>query len=136
MGKVVHHKRLSKQSQIGDLRARVTISERKMTPPSKGESSWSQKLIPIATVWAMMETTRGYHIFDGNKRFDGVEINEDNKTVHQFTIRYRNDVVFGQIINYKNINYKIIKVENSESRNRFSYLYCIALGDDSAEVNK
>ena len=101
MGKARVHKKLIKLQQIGDFKHRITINKRGLVPPKHGESEPTQGLVLVATVWANMETTNGYHIFDGDKLFDGVDFNKDNKKNNQFTIRYIADVVFKQIIKYK-----------------------------------
>ena len=136
MGNQLNKKRLSKMPQIGDMRERVSIYDRGMVAPVAGSMEFVEGLTLVATVWAMMETTSGYHIFDGDKMFDGVDVNTDNKTIHQFTIRYRDDIEYQQVIKYKGFHYQIMKVENSESRSRFLFLYCVMLGDDTKEVNK
>lgn len=130
MGELVVKRRKSKSPQVGDMRDRIVISQRKIGAPAiDGSAAFSQTLTEIATVWASVNTIGGHEVFNS------VSTNEKRVSI-LFIIRYRSDVTSANIITYKDDNYKILPTENADKRNRFLYLLCALLGDDSLEANK
>ena len=128
MGKLTIYRRKSKSPQIGDMRTRVPIYRRTITPPIFGEASHTEPHTLIDTVWSMIETLRGNEIFAG--------VDADESPSHLFTIRYRSDIAVDNIITWNSKNYKILSTENADERNRFHFLPCELLGDSSDVANQ
>jgi SPP1 family predicted phage head-tail adaptor len=128
MGKLFVRRRKSKSPQVGDMRERILIQKRTMGTPDYGKASFKQGLSTIAEVWSSVETSNGDEIFDG--------VDTKGKTVYHFSIRYRTDITFKNIIGWNGENYKILPVEDPDIRKRFLFLHCVLLGDDGLEVNK
>lgn len=65
---------------IADFDTLVMIQSRQITPPAFGAVDYDEDFSEKATVWAMIETTRGNVFFDG--------IDTDREITHQITIRF------------------------------------------------
>ena len=128
MGNLSIKRRRSKSPQIGDMRTRISIFQRTMTPPPFGSASHTEPHTLIATVWAKWDTLRGDEIFAG--------VDADKSPSHLFTIRFRSDISTKNIITVNSKNYKILSTENADERNRFHFLPCELLGDSSDSANQ
>ena len=135
MGKLVIRRRKSRSPQVGDMRERIVINERAIGAPATGSAAFRQTLTEIAPVWASVETLKGVEVFDDVSRESSSQGITAGAT-HLFTIRYRNDVTFSNIITFDGNNYKILPVDNPDLRKRWLFLFCQLLGDDGLEANK
>ena len=128
MGKLVVKRRPSKIPQIGDMRTRISIFQRKMTAPTSGSASFTQSHILIDNVWSAVETLKGSEIFD--------DTNVKSTMTHRFTIRFRSDVNTKNIIQFDGNSFKILEADNADLRKRFLFISCELLGDQTFEANR
>lgn len=97
---------------IGDLRHRITLQDRSITPPDDTEVDFDHTFETSAKVWAKVETLSGQTVFDG--------VSQDETITHRVTIRYRSDVDSQTwILLGDGTRLKILDTENFEERNEF-----------------
>lgn len=135
MGKLVVRRRKSRSPQVGDMRERIVINERSIGAPGTGSAAFRQTLTEIATVWSSVETLKGVEVFDDVSK-ESTSGGITAGATHLFTIRYRDDVTFSNIITFDSNNYKILPVDNPDLRKRWLFLFCALLGADGLEANK
>lgn len=128
MGQLSVQRRKSRVPQIGDMRTRISIYKRTITPPTFGSASHTEPHTLIGSVWSKLDTLRGDEVFAG--------VDSDDSPSHMFTIRYRDDIESSNIITLNGMNYKILSTENADERNRFYFLPCELLGDSSDIANQ
>ena len=113
---------------IGALNKRIKIQLRTLTPPAQiDDVDYTETLTLIRTVWSYIETV------SGEKQFDGTEI--DTQTTHNFYIRYFENVVFGNWVEYKNQRFRVLSVENFNEQSRFFKIQATNRGVDTNEAN-
>lgn len=139
MGELKVRRRPSRSPQVGDMRERIAIYERKMAPPAFGDAAFQENLVLIATIWASLETNKGDKVFN--------QVNLANETAYVFRSRYTKleidppddnvpDPQARHIITHKGSNYRIRTVQDLDKRKRFLQINCTLLGDATVEVNK
>lgn len=109
---------------IGDLRDKIVIQTRSITPPSANGSDMTETFATSNTVWAAIETRNGVEIFDGTNVLQGV-------ATHYIYIRYIAGLTEESWILYKSKYYDIIDVQNLEERDEFMLLRCCERGSSS-----
>lgn len=115
----------------GDLRDRIEIQSRALKPTTFSSSDYQEEFITISTVWASIQTTRGF------QSFNDVGTVENNVT-HKIYIRFSTELTITteNWLIFKNERYDIIDIENLEERNEFLLLYCEKKGSDSVPANE
>lgn len=130
--------RRKKKHTVGDMRERITLHKRAITPPIFNESKPTESYDTGTLVWASVKT------FDlvgaGQKLFDGID--PDEQPSHLFVIRWReflDDGVTGITselrIRWRGNAYKIVKVIVPEERTEYYELFSALLGDQTKEAN-
>lgn len=125
--RVINRRRLKKYS-IGDMRERITIHTRVVTPPSYDSVNITETYDAGVEYWASCET------LDKKKQmFAGVNIPES--ATHSFTIRYDSDITAENVINYEDEYYDILKTSDPDKRKQYTELFCRLKGDDTLAAN-
>ena len=132
------HRRKKKHS-VGDMRERITLHKRGITPPVFNTAKPTEDYDTGTEVWASVKT------FDliaaGQKLFDGVDPSEQPS--HLFVIRWREFLIDKEtpitseiIIRWRGDAYRITKAINPEERKEYWELYATLWGDQTKEANQ
>ena len=121
-------RRKLRKTSIGDMRERILLQERTVTAPVFGSSSFTEVYAGGISRWAKVETN-----FSG-RLFDGVQLSEIPS--HKFTIRFSSAVTTETRIRYKNVLYRILRLDNLEMRDEYLILFAKIDGDDTKEANQ
>lgn len=129
--RTIRHRKLQKYS-IGDMRHRITIHTRVITPPDYSGVSFSQTYDSGIDDWASVETPTT--ISKGIARFNGVNV--PTGTSHIFVIRFDSAITKEKVIRWEGDAYQILKTNDPDKRQQ--YLECAArlLGDETLAVNQ
>lgn len=130
--------RRKKNHAVGDMRERITLHIRAITPPAFGTAKPTETYDAGTKVWASVKT------FDliaaGQKLFDGIDPSEQPS--HLFVIRWREflddcetEITSEIRIRWRGEAYKIIKVIDPEERHINYELFSALLGDQTKEAN-
>lgn len=123
----VRRRRLKKYS-IGDMRERITIHTRTVTPPDFNSASFTETYDAGTEDWASVETpNRGVSTFSG--------VNVPDGTTHVFVVRF--DAVWSSenIVRWEGDAYEIIDTMDPDKRQQYVELYCNLLGDQTKAAN-
>ncbi len=112
---------------IGDMRHKIKINVRTLTPPSNGDVDFDEVLSGTVEVWAALITTSGKEVFDGT--------NLKGIATHIFYIRALTGQTAEDWVEFKGEYYRILSVENYREDDRFQELMCNVRGDTSLPVN-
>jgi SPP1 family predicted phage head-tail adaptor len=123
----VRRRRLKKYG-IGDMRERITIHTRVITPPDFDGVSFTEEYDAGEEVWASVET-----IFKGESLFNSVNV-PDNAT-HRFIIRFDDTTTSENIIRWEGDAYEILSVTDPDKRQQYLELPAKLLGDETLEAN-
>ncbi len=121
-------KRIKAQNRkicAGDLRNRITLQGRFIIPPT--EDDFTERFTDTANVFAMVKTLIGTVVFDG--------VDTDVAATHDFFIRYRSDVTAETWIEWNDIRYNILRVEDFDGRRTFLRLRCTESGETSKNMS-
>lgn len=121
-------RRRLKKYGIGDMRERITIHVRTITPPDYDSVNFTETYDSGVEYWASVET------LDKKKQlFGGVNI-PDNAT-HSFIIRYDSDFTSENVIAWEGNYYDILKTSDPDGRKQYVEFFSKLQGDDSLEAN-
>ena len=120
MPKCIQIRKPQKQVCSGDMRDRIIIQVRSITPPNASGVDYSETFSQDATVWSLCETKMGVEIFDGTA-IKGV-------ATHYFYIRWIDNLTFESWVQFKGKKYYIIDVQNLDERDEFMLLRCSERG--------
>ena len=110
------------------MRERISLEERSITAPVADSASFTEGYTQIVETWAKVETQ-----FSG-RDFDNVDLDKD--PTHKFTIRYRDTVTSETRIRYRDVLYRIMKIDNLEMRQEYLILFAAIDGLDTLEANQ
>ncbi len=110
----------------GDLRERIIIQIRSISPPTLDNVDFSETFVQRLIVWATVSSKAGEMIFDGTS----VSV---AKTT--FTIRFIPNITFENWIEFKGDRYEILSVTNFEEKDLFYSLECNKRGPKELPVN-
>lgn len=119
---------------IGSMNHRITIETRKIMAPVGNSVDYGESFTKDLSVWAMMQTTQGLTIFDGE--------NKERVITHNFYIRYIPNITFEKWVKYYNQysgvtnRYRIYRVEDLGEEHKFYKLYTGITGDINLEASK
>lgn len=126
--RIVNRRRLKKYG-IGDLRDRITIHTRVITPPSFNSVNITETYDAGVKYWASIET------LDKKKQmFSGVNI--PDAATHSFTIRYDASITAENVISFENEYYDILKTADPDKRKQYTELFSKLKGDDTLSANQ
>lgn len=126
----VSHRRLKKYG-TGDMRERITLHVRAITPPAFNSANFSETYDDGVPLWAFVKTLD--FVASGQALFDGVNLSEPPS--HLFVIRYLEGVTAENVIRWRDKAYKLLKLINPEERNQYWELYAVLLGDETLAAN-
>lgn len=112
---------------IGDMRHKIKINIRTLTPPIEDSVDFGETLSSEKEVWAALETSKGTEVFDGT--------NLVGVATHLFYIRALSGQTAESWVEFKGSYYRILDVQNYGERDRFQVLRCVLRGDTSLPVN-
>ena len=116
--------RTRRKIALGDLRDRVRVQVRSLTPPVAGVTNFTEDFNEKdgIEVWAKVATVSGRTFFDG---VNSVDISVS----HEITIRFRSDIEAQNWLELLNgTKLKIVNVENFEQRDEYLRLLCTERG--------
>jgi head-tail adaptor len=121
---------IKRQVCIGSMDKLITLKGRSIKAPASGSVDYSEDFTDIGALsWANVQTLqRGPIMFD--------RTNIARQITHIFKIRYRGDVTAQAWIEYENINYDILNVEDLEERHDYLFLYAIRRGVKTLPINQ
>ncbi len=130
MPKCINIQKKDRKVCVGDMRDKVVIQVRTITPPSAGGSDFTEVFSSDKTVWAMIETRK-----DGKEIFDGTGLK--GVATHYIYIRYiyNLETTFESWVKFKSKYYNIIDVQNLDERDEFLLLRCSERGTTSNQAN-
>ena len=109
----------------GDLRTRVTLSNRAITQPGFGQTAFGENFPAPRIVWAMVKTVNGRVLFNG--------VDSDEALSHEITIRYDSTVTAETWVELADsTRLDIIDTQDLEERNEYLVLLCNARGTGEA----
>ena len=123
MPKCISIKKPLRSVCIGDMRDKVTLQTRTITPPAKGGTDFTEVFNADNVVWAMVETREGKEIFDGT--------NLKGVATHYIYIRYIPNTTFEAWVKFNSKYYNIIDVQDLDERHEFYLLRCSERGTTS-----
>lgn len=110
----------------GDLRYRITLEERTLTPPLVGQDVPTETFTVLKSLWSGVETVRG------TRRFFGVNI--EKSATHLFPIRYNPELPLldgdNFFVHFKDRYFRILRVTNDNEEEYFHILQCAERGED------
>ena len=127
MPKCISIKKPSREVCIGDMRDKVVLQVRTITPPSAGGTDFTEVFTADKTVWAMVKTKEGKEIFDGT--------NLKGVVTHYVYIRYIANTTFESWVKFNSKYYDIIDVQDLDERHEFLLLRCSERGTTSNLAN-
>lgn len=127
MPKCISIKKPDRKICAGDLRDKIVIQVRTITPPATSGVDFTEAFSSDATVWSMVETKMGVEIFNGTS-LKGV-------ATHYFYIRYRADLTAESWLKFNSKYYDILDVQNLDERNEFLLLRCSLRGTTANLAN-
>lgn len=125
--RVTNRRRLKKYG-IGDLRERITMHTRVITPPGYDSTEITETYDAGTELWASCET-----LDKKRQMFAGVNIPET--ATHSFIIRYNSAITAENIINFEDEYYEILKTSDPDKRKQYLELFSRIKGDDTLAVN-
>ncbi len=110
---------------LGDLRTRVTLSNREITEPIFGQTDFGEDFPAPKVVWSMVRTINGRNIFNG--------VDTDIALSHEITIRYDTTIDAQTWVQFTDgTRLDVIDVQDYEERNEYMVLLCRARGTQEA----
>ena len=127
----VRYRKLQKYS-IGDMRDRITIHTRAITPPTYANASFTETYDVGVEDWALVETpttiSKGIAVFNG--------VNVPTGTSHIFVVRFDSVWTKENVIRWEGDSYKILKTNDPDKRQQYLEFACRLLGDETLAANK
>lgn len=111
-------------ARIGDMRHRVYLHDRSISPPVFGSVDFDQLFVGNPR-WAAVKTFRGKTVFDG--------VSRDENVTHEVFMRYEEGITsesFLQLSDGQRL--RVLAVENYEERGEYVVLMCTNRGLDEA----
>lgn len=112
----------------GDMRDRLTIQVRAITPPGDGGVDFTETFNQDKVVWALCQTKQGVEIFDGTGLKD--------VATHYFYIRYISILTKEGYVIFNGNYYTILDVQNLDERSEYQLLRCCLRGTTGNPVNQ
>lgn len=122
-------RRPNRVSCIGDLRDRVTLHDRTLTPPVSGSVDATEKFAPAILAWAKIKTITGKTIFTG--------ANVDVALTHEITIRFDSTITsetWLELLDGTLLD--IVATEDLEERHQFLVLRCTERGASTLRASQ
>ena len=106
--------RIAGRISAGDLRQRITLQQRDSGKDTFGQqvTTWTT----VATVWAKAEPLTGREFFQAGQTQSAVDV--------RFSIRYRTDVLPAMRVQWRNENYEIVAVIDTDAARDKLELMC------------
>ena len=117
-----------KSIRSGNLKHRVTLQRRDLTPPSTNTVDFREVYTNLGEVWAGINTVSQQQPFN--------EINIDDTITHKIFIRYIPGLDTNIWILHGNERYNVIRIDNINDMNQWTVFYCNIKGDADKEAAK
>ncbi len=136
MAKSTIDRRRLKKTPVGDMRERILIKERAVSPSDfDNPSAFGEAYKTLLQPWCIVKTN-----ISGRSEFDGVNKSTGGGVIlsstHIFTIRYCKGITSQNIVEYQGNNYEINRIVDPEERHMYLELNCKILGDKTIEANQ
>ena len=118
---------------IGALKNRVSIYTRDLASPAFGSQDNQQEYVLLANVYAATKTVSGIDIFDDIEA--GSQDGVPSTATIFFFIRHRTDVTAENFIQFRGINYDILRVEPLDLNQRFLKIFAAPRGEVAFEAS-
>ena len=125
-------KRPLKKYAIGDMRHRITLHTRNITPGNFDNPNFSETYDDGTDFWANVSTI-SLQANQGVTYFSGVALPAGSS--HVFVIRFASEITSENMVRWENRTYKVLAVNNPEERNQYSELFVQLLGDKDLAAN-
>lgn len=125
--RVTRRRRLKKYG-VGDMRERITIHTRVITPPTFNSSQFSETYDAGIDEWASVETPN-----NGVSSFSGVNVPEG--ATHIFVVRFDSSFSTENIVRWEGDAYKILKTNDPDKRQQYLEFFSKLLGDETLDAN-
>lgn len=112
---------------LADLDKLITIQARAIQPPQQDSPDYTEAVQDQITVYASIKTVSGESIFDGT--------NTEVDVTHHFVIQYLGGLTFENWVEYADIKYRILEVENIDERNEFYIIRATKRGANTLNAN-
>lgn len=113
---------------IGDMRDRVTIELRSLTPPIEGSTDFTETFSTKQEMWAAINSVSGETVFDGT--------NTERVVTHHVYIRFLAGVTAEDWVLFNDERLDVLTVENLDNRNDFMLLKCTNRGTTANAANE
>lgn len=126
--RISRRRRLKKYS-IGDMRQRITIHSRVITPPVFDNTSITETYDDGIEYWATIETLdKKIQVFDN--------VNIPPSATHFFVIRFDSTVNSERIVRWLGNSYEILKTSDPDGRRQYTELFSRLMGDETLDANQ
>ena len=112
---------------IGDLSSKIILQLRAITSPTGESVDFTETFTTAETVWARVDTVRGETVFDGT--------NTERDVTHRFYIRFISGITAETWIEWNDIKFDILDVENLQENDEFYLLRAAKRGIKTTNVN-
>jgi len=113
---------------FGDLNRKIKIKSRTITAPDESdEFDYEQTFGTPVTKWAAVQTSSGKDIFDGT--------NMIGTATHFFFLKFVSGLTSESMVEWRNENYRVLRIENLDENDEYMKLYCALRGVTANEVN-
>lgn len=112
----------------GDLRHKITIQKRAISPPSGSGVDYSSTFTDLATVSAAIES------ITPKQQFGDININEN--VTHKFYIRFMSGIDLNCWVLHENKRYPIVDIKNWNHLNQWLELQCNEKGSADKEASQ
>ena len=123
----------SRKLCIGALKNKVGLYTRDLASPAFNSQDNQQEYALVANVYAAVKTVSGIDIFDDIEA--GSQDGVPSTATIFFFIRHRTDVTAENFIQYRGINYDILRVEPIDLNQRFLKIFAAPRGDAAFEAS-
>lgn len=123
-------KRRARRPRVGDLRTRVIVQNRAITPPDENEYDFDHEFETAATVWASIETLSGETLFDQ-------AAGQDVVVSHRVVVRWIEGVSAESWLELPDgTRLDVVSTENLEERSEFLVMLARRTGLTSDKVGQ
>ena len=134
MGKRELKRRRLQKTAIGDMRDRIELFTRAVTPPVDGSATAEETYTLIDKACAKVETVTTFNA--GRHAFSDVNVAPNEQPTHVFTIRFRSDVTAEAIVQYAGDNYEIKRTSDPDKRRQYLQLFTRIKGGSTVPANQ
>jgi len=121
-------RRPMKKTAVGDMRDRIILKEQEM---KADDVDFGVEFNNPVEVWAAIFTPNNV----GSGQFKFANTNTDENPTHIFKIRFRDDVTGKTYVEHKNVNYRVISIQDPDLRKEYLHIKTTIRGPDDLPLN-